>query len=159
MCDSAILSQQSLFFVALININSERLTNNFPDFRWHGLACFFKLCSRKIRHLCQAVITSSRKVHWNKIWLLSIDFNRILQIHRSMSCALKISSARSVSFAFNRLRKWNTFLTTLRVIPLPPPLTVDKCQRARPKIKEPASVCECVCAASASVATGQMKLD
>lgn len=154
-----------LFLVALININSQHLTNNFPDFTWRGLACFlfclfffFKLCSRKTRHLCQAVIfTSSRKVQWNEIRFLSIDFLTGFYkfIEACLSHALKTSSVprlHSVGSARSEMHSrprcvWIPRTTTTS--------TVDKCQRAQPKIKEPASVC----AASASVATGQMKLD
>lgn len=136
----------------LINIDSEHLTENFPNFRWRSLACIFKLCSRKTRHLCQAVIiTSSRKVQWNKIWFLSIDFNRILQIHWTMSCALKKKKKPQVL----EVSHLHLISSTVKYDSIPHCvwgfcffvflffllLTVDKCQRAQPKIRVPESVC------------------
>lgn len=150
------------FLVALININSQHLTNNFPDFTWRCLACFlfclffFKTVQQKNKafvpggyfHVIQESAVERDMVLINRL------FNRILQIHRSVSHALKTSSVsrlHSVGSARSEMHSQPRCVW----IPRTTTSTVDKCQRARPKIKEPASVC----AASASVATGQMKLD
>lgn len=74
--------------------------------------------------------------------LINRLFNRILQIHRSVSHALKTSSVsrlHSVSSARSEMHSQPRCVW----IPRTTTSTVDKCQRARPKIKEPASVSVC----------------